>query len=102
MNNKIAVVISVLILLIFVWWSGILGMFISPYKPFETRWGADVENEQERIQITDTWLTEIINKDYKWNSLLWIPYSDNTGGGFLEVSFNKRKAAWWDVLTFND
>lgn len=78
------------------YWSGLIDAFLSDYKMNEVRWGADVSDEAERVEIQGYWITEIIDNHYKWKSLLWIPNSENAGG-FLEISFYERKAHWWGI-----
>jgi len=88
--------IAISMLVILVWWSGLIDMLTSDYSITPIFRGAFVGDDIERIAFQEYWITEIVDKDYKWRAMLWIPNQNNTGG-FIEISYYERKDHWWEI-----
>lgn len=96
MMSKYLLIGMIVITVWFAHWSGLIGAFLSDHKMYPIRWSAYVYDDAERVRTQGYWLTEIVDNHYKFNSMLWLPNSDNTGG-FLEISYYERKTHWWRI-----
>jgi hypothetical protein len=89
-------IVLIAIIIIFAYWSGLFGIFLSDYKIQPIYRGAYVYDSTELAKFQGYWLTEIVDNHYKWRSMIWLPNSDNTGG-FVEIGYYERKSHWWGI-----